>query len=346
MADLTALMQEISPDNPCGDYLEYDPAYLELGKLILGKPEDPISGEKAQPPSWRDVQKQALNLLAQSKDLQVVIYLIRALINLEGISGFRDGLMLLQGLLETYWEPIHPVLDPDDDLDPTARVNILEELGNFDSVLWPLTVAPLVESKAAGRFSLRDYQIAIDKVEVPEGTTKPDLSIIKAAFLSLSPDELAANYQALNDCMSCIQGVESVVASKVGIENAPDLSALTALLKELRYAFEKCAEGRLVGDVPAPEEQHERVEDAGIVTSAELRPQSGFSSIRSRQDVLKVLDLICQYYAEYEPSSPVPVLLRRAKYLVTSDFMQIVQNLMPDGLAQFELIKGPELDNE
>jgi len=39
-------------------------------------------------------------------------------------------------------------------------------------------------------------------------------------------------------------------------------------------------------------------------------------------------------------------LLRRAKYLVTSDFMQIVQNLMPDGLAQFELIKGPELDNE
>jgi type VI secretion system protein ImpA len=40
----------------------------------------------------------------------------------------------------------------------------------------------------------------------------------------------------------------------------------------------------------------------------------------------------------------VPILLQRAKKLVTADFMQIVQNLLPDGLSQLEQIKGPDPD--
>jgi type VI secretion system protein ImpA len=54
--------------------------------------------------------------------------------------------------------------------------------------------------------------------------------------------------------------------------------------------------------------------------------------------------MICKYYADVEPSSPVPILLNRAKYLVTSDFIQIVQNLLPDGISQLEQIKGPGTD--
>jgi type VI secretion system protein ImpA len=61
-----------------------------------------------------------------------------------------------------------------------------------------------------------------------------------------------------------------------------------------------------------------------------------------------MLDLICKYYKDVEPTSPVPMLLNRAKYLVTADFMQIIQNLLPDGLTQLEQIKGPdpEADSE
>ncbi len=65
-------------------------------------------------------------------------------------------------------------------------------------------------------------------------------------------------------------------------------------------------------------------------------------AIANRQDVLKTLDAICKYYAEYEPSSPVPVLLQRAKFLVTADFAAIVQNLLPDALSQLEVFKGPD----
>ncbi len=346
MADLTALLTEISQDKPCGDYLEYDAAYLELNNNIQGKPEDPITGEKAQPPNWIEIQKQALAILQQSKDLQIIIYLLRALVNLEGVTGLHDGLNLLMGLLEQYWDPIHPVLDPEDDLDPTTRVNILEELNNFDSFLWPLTKSVLVDSKAVGCYSLRDIHIATEKVELPEGTLKPDISVIKAAFLDVSQESLRATHKAIADSIKITQQLETFVSGKVGIENGPDFSSLLTLLKEMRFAVEQYAASRLNESEAESGVEQDGLEETESAASRQAPVRTGIAGINNRQDVLKALDAICKYYAECEPSSPVPILLKRAKYLVTSDFLQIVQNLLPDGLSQLEQIKGPEAETD
>ncbi|MDD2759740.1 MAG: type VI secretion system protein TssA [Methylomonas sp.] len=343
MDGLTNLLEDISADDVCGDNLEYDPAYLELAKNIIGKPEDPITGSSAEPPNWQDIKKQSLSLLQRSKDLQVVIYLSRAAISLEGLPGFRDCLKLLHDLLEKYWDHIHPQLDPDDAFDPTARVNILEELNNFESVLRPLSLAPLADSRAVGRFGLRDIHLATDKAEVPEGTVKPDVSSIRAAFLDAPEETTMAIYQAIEDSIGLVQQLDALVGGKIGIENGPDLSGLASLLKEMRYA---CSQYVDIGSSAAEEEAVDEEEGGDSAARGPARKSTAVGAISTRQDVLKTLDLICKYYAETEPSSPVPILLNRAKYLVTADFMQIVHNLVPDGLSQLEQIKGPDPDAE
>ncbi len=345
MDGLTDLLEDISPDTPCGDCLEYDPAYLELGNNILGKPEDPITGEKAQPPNWRDIQKEAFAVLKRSKDLQALVYLLRALTNMEGVTGFRDSLKLLFDILEKHWDDIHPVLDPDDDYDPTLRVNILEELSNFESVLWPLTLAPLADSKTVGRFSLRDIHLATESGELPEGETRPDISVIRAAFLDAPEETTAAIYQAINDSVTLVQQLDEFVGGKVGIENGPDLSALASLLKEMRYAFSQYAE-TVMGETEGEGVEGEEGEGESVSAGGAARKAGAVGAIGSRQDVLKTLDLICKYYAENEPSSPVPILLQRAKKLVTADFIEIVQNLLPDGMPQLEIIKGPDPEQD
>lgn len=341
MADLSALLGEISADKPCGEYLEYDPAYLELGKSIQGTPEDPITGESAQPPNWRDIQNRALAILQKSKDIQVVVYLCRALLHVDGFLGFRDGLVLLNGLLERYWEVIYPQLDPDDDLDPTARINILEELNHFESVLRPLGLASLVDSKSAGRYCLRDIHIATDKIEAPQGINKTDVNIIKGAFLDAPQEIVLATYQAVKESIDAIQQLDRFVGEQVGIENGADFSALLSLLKEIRHVFDQFAVA-LLAESGAQSVEDELIDEGG--EAQPVRKQASVGAINTRQDVLKTLDMICKYYADVEPSSPVPILLNRAKYLVTSDFMQIVQNLLPDGLSQLEQIKGPGTD--
>jgi type VI secretion system protein ImpA len=54
------------------------------------------------------------------------------------------------------------------------------------------------------------------------------------------------------------------------------------------------------------------------------------------------MDRICEYYEKNEPSSPVPVLIRRAQKLVVADFEAIMRDLAPSGLDQWQVIKGSD----
>ena len=79
-----------------------------------------------------------------------------------------------------------------------------------------------------------------------------------------------------------------------------------------------------------------------------MQPASAHAAMRvsgeiaNRDDVLKSLERILTYYARHEPSSPLPVLLNRARSLVNADFATIVRNLIPDGMSQFENLRGPD----
>jgi len=72
-------------------------------------------------------------------------------------------------------------------------------------------------------------------------------------------------------------------------------------------------------------------------------PPRGLSGdILTREDVVKALDKICEYYARHEPASPVPVMAQRCKKLVTMSFFQILNELAPDGVKQAQLVMGKE----
>ena len=60
--------------------------------------------------------------------------------------------------------------------------------------------------------------------------------------------------------------------------------------------------------------------------------------------MVRAIDRICDYYSRNEPSSPVPLLLLRARRLATGSFVDIVRDLAPDALAQIEKVCG--LNNE
>jgi type VI secretion system protein ImpA len=68
-------------------------------------------------------------------------------------------------------------------------------------------------------------------------------------------------------------------------------------------------------------------------------------AINSRADVIRVLDKICDYYSVHEPSSPIPLLLRRAQRLVEKTFLEILEDMVPDGVNQAKIVSG-STDND
>jgi len=238
------------------------------------------------------------------------------------------------------------LLDPDDG-DATQRLNILEGLCSRELVLNSLSLCILAESKSAGHFSLRDIHYATEKLQPPAGVAKPDLSLIKAVFNEAELAKLQANYQAILETEELLKRIEATVGEKVsGLGNGVNLEAIKSLFKELRFNFEHYAGERLLASAAATE----LPADVDVAAQsnepsskpAGKSPSRGVGEIASRQDVIKALDLICKYYTEYEPASPVPILVHRAKALVGADFMDVVRNLMPDAVSQIEFLKGPE----
>src|SRR3546814_5457855 len=92
----------------------------------------------------------------------------QALSRTDGFQGICDTLGLVRGYVERYWEAVHPQLDPEDDNDPTGRVNALAALADGATVLRHLREAPLVEAGVIGRYALRDIAIASGQIAAPD----------------------------------------------------------------------------------------------------------------------------------------------------------------------------------
>jgi type VI secretion system protein ImpA len=349
--DVETLLQEISEDLPCGEDLEYDADFGELERATRGKPEQSMGDTlvPAEGPNWKTVQDQAVQLLSRTKDLRVQIYLTRALLDTEGLVGLGDGLNLIGQTLERYWDTVYPQLDPDDDNDPTLRVNTIMSLCDADTVLRALREAPLISSRSFGRFSYRDIAVANGEIAPAEssGGELPDMSAINAAFKECDLEELQATATASREAQERADTIENFVTDKVGSENAPNLAELRNILKPIqRILGEKLSERGAGDPATAPDgEEGAGAMDDGTEPSGGAAGVALGGRIASRDDVVRALDKICEYYQRNEPSSPVPVLLRRAKRLVSKDFMEILRDLVPDGVAQAENIRGADSDD-
>ncbi len=345
MIEPAAVLEAVPGDEPCGPNLEYDADFAELAKLVEGKPEQQI-GDTVIPgeePEWVHVERKAKELLARTKDLRVGLSLTKALVHTGGYPGLAQGLAILRGFVDTYWDTVHPQLDPDDDNDPTMRMNLLAELCDSTGMLVYVRAAPLVAVRALGRFSLRDIAVATGELSPPANAegTPPSMATIDAAFYAVDVAELEATLAAAREARQHVTDIENIVTDKVGVGNAVSLSKVREMLKQAVTTLEKY-HGMRAGGADAAVLDGAPLVDGQPVAMAAGGPQRLSGEITSREDVLRALDKICQYYERYEPASPLPMLLGRCKRLATMSFLDIIRDMAPDGLAQVQLLRGPE----
>jgi type VI secretion system protein ImpA len=335
--DLEKLLEPISSDAPSGVNLEYDPDFLSLERLGVGRPEQQMGGSvrAAEPPDYEAVVRQASALLFRSKDLRIAVLLARALSHLHGFRGLSEGLALVQGLLERFFATVFPELDPTEGNDPTMRITAVAGLSASD-VLAALRSRPLLVSRAFGPITLRDLAAAAANAAASGEGAKPDLANIEAAFLDTDLAEHEEAARAVQSAAVHLGAIDAVFQREhAGL--GPGLDALTDLVRQAQYAVVSRLERRIAAAHPELAEANA----GGVGAVSPGRAAAGFNGdIRTRADVLLALDKICEYYAEFEPSSPIPLLLQRGKRLVSKSFIDIIRDMAPDGVSQVESIAG------
>lgn len=340
--DLDALLQSHGDDAPSGEDLEYDPVFTEL-EIAATHGEERQAGDQILPPEdpdYKEVAAKATEILERSHDLRAAIYLAEANLRLKGFPGFAQATTYLARALDEYWATCHPQLDEDDDDDPTMRVNAILTLVDDARILRGVRRAPLTQSRTFGALSLRDIAVAEGEMTPPaDMETVPDSGQVAAAFQDTDEDTLREISQAVAQSLEDV----NAISAKFDAETPGQGPDLDPLLKFLKQANAKLANA--LGD-PVGEDAEVEAQEAPAMGGGGGAPApaggGGNGAINSPTDVQNALDRIIGYYERAEPSSPLPILLLRAKKLVGADFMTIVRDMAPDGVDRVNLIGGLE----
>lgn len=337
--DLASMLKPLGDEEPSGENLEYDAAFIDM-ELASQPGEERQMGDQileAEDPDYGEMSKTALAILERSHDLRAAVTLGEAVLHTKGLSAFAEVTSYMRGCLEQFWDSCHPQLDEDDG-DPIMRINAVQGLAAGDRVVRALRRTALTDSRVFGKMTLRHIEVA-EGIANPAADmdSTPDMGGISAAFQDTDDgflkDLAGAAAQALDD-VAAINAAFSENTPGQG----PDLDALANALKQIQKHLGRNGAGgadaieepeTAGGGVAAP---------SGGGTPAPT--PSGGGAINSPADVSKALERIIEYYARSEPSSPVPVILERAKRLVSADFLTIIEDMARDGLDEVRRIGG------
>jgi type VI secretion system protein ImpA len=325
------LLAPVADTSPCGDDLSAGTELFVLESEARGKPEQQF-GDKIIPavaPVWTDVRDQALALLARTRDLRVVMYLLRAATRIEGLEGFHAGLRVLRGLVESRWEHVYPLPDPSDGHDPYERANALLALADRETVLADLRAARVGADRVACTVGEVE-QAFVDKPEAEsQGERRSLIERIRASAktapglldaLTGSATELAAMSAAF-ERHAPGQGPELKPLSRV-------LAALAGIGRELSGQPAAAAEG----DAAA----HAANGAAAPAPSGAVGAVATAGPLHTRADAARLLGTVAQWLEEHEPGHPAPLLIRRAQRLLDMTFMQIIRDLVPESADAVE----------
>lgn len=124
------ILKPVPGDNPGGADLRYDPVYDKI-KEARREEEDLDQGDwkrERKVADWPLTSKLCEEAIAtRSKDLQLAAWLSEAAIRQRGFTGLLEGVALIHGLVENFWDNLYPELE---DGDAEFRATPLDWLSN------------------------------------------------------------------------------------------------------------------------------------------------------------------------------------------------------------------------
>jgi len=331
--DVQALLAPISENRPCGEDLEYDAPFMALEDAARGKPEQQFGDTviPAQDPDWRAMREGALDLMSRTRDLRLAIHLLRADTRMNGFVGFANGLQLIRGLLDQHWDHVYPMLDVEDDHDPTMRLNALAPLADPETVLMDLRQARI--GREPRGVTVRQLELAAGRAEPADGEAVLSEPAVLEALATLMAED-AGLAESMRSVHESVRGIESTIGERAGGAAGPDFSPLRQMVRMIDDLVRRAtAQGDAAAGSPS-------VESVGTGFEPGVAVAGGPGVLRNRDDVQRTLDRVCEWIERHEPTNPAPLLIRRAQRLMGKNFLEIIRDLAPDGLGEVERIAG------
>jgi len=326
--DLEGLLQPIPGENPSGESQRYSGLYDEIAEARR-------ADANLSQGAWQTELKvadfgQVISLAvpaltSKTKDLQIGVWLTEALIKKHGFVGLRDGLKLIIGFQDQFWETLHPEIDEGDE---EGRANAISWLET--NVSFAIKGAPFTGGEGYSYMDWEDSK-TFDWPETIEGlpgeererytNLREQADRERRVTAEMWRKETAATRRAtcekvnflLEECWAAYNDLNRVIEEKFNRNQAPGITGLKKALDEVHSQVKKLLEEKRIEEPDAVFETADAAEAGADGTDgADGRSGGVGGPVKNRQDALKRLAEIADFFQKTEPHSPVSYLVQRA----------------------------------
>ncbi|MDH1706636.1 type VI secretion system protein TssA [Acinetobacter johnsonii] len=332
--EIEPLLSPISSDQPCGQDLSFSNEFHAI--KIAKTQDDPLldQGDWVAEPKqadWHFVEQKSIELLTgKSKDLRLLGWLLEAWSNLYGFEGTAKALELMHRTLNEYWTQLHPEIE-EEDLD--QRLGLLQ--GSINHLI------PLIKQVAivnVPSFSLSDYEALLrqknhllKQVEsyTEDANSSQILEQFEQSLFNTSKSFQYQNYQHFSAILAEWSILKSVLDTLMGLD-APSFAAIDTQLENIHTSLKKLYKTDVFTQPVMATQTSESSAAATITTQAlsftqrkeqeidmnTVHPSKGFqvqpqNHLANREQAMRVLQEISDYFQANEPHSPVSYMLQK-----------------------------------
>ncbi|MGP1207295.1 MULTISPECIES: ImpA family type VI secretion system protein [unclassified Serratia (in: enterobacteria)] len=309
--------------------VEFDPRYSEIEFTLseYDSQTDPLNAvDNARDINWHAIREQSAALLEQCFDLHVVLWFMRANLHIDGFSAFYQGIKDIDAKYAEEGATIFPQAD----MEPSSDSFHAAALG------WLATSSCLHEIKNSKIFPdtpLTTDELLNMRLDEQEGKSLHFSEVVKVLGQ-------ADSYFAGRNLPSLKEQLALEIDALERVENYANLQAEDYRLdcRQVRdYLKQFSRQLASLEQQELPAERNDAEIDSPDADAPVAMPGK---YIRSRQDVILLLDQVLDYFQNYEPSHPAPILIRRSQKMIGMDFATIVEELLPESLASLNQLSG------
>lgn len=360
LLDPDELTAPIPGDAPAGRKL----SQVELIKLKEYQedfdPERDLSEEERHDPQFADAQRKVPQwnaiidfgtkfLKATGKDLELVVRMVEALTKSRdgGFAGVRTGFRLVRRLCEECWDRMHPAIDPDDPdsiEDRTSKFNWLDDAEKKPYYPTAIRAIPVLTT-AHGRAV--SFLACHQRGNRPAEVSQDEFRQVVNAAGPADVDRVRAMDEDISEALGELRELLAVLDARAG-SSAPGLGAVRKALDDCqtmtRQVLKMRAEPAPPGGAPPEGDGQPGAAGGALVAGGPAVPvaviSAGSNPIQVRNQIYDQIEKLAAMLEDYDPHSPVPLLIRRTIELRGMKFPELVDTLTRDARV-LDFLRNP-----
>jgi type VI secretion system protein ImpA len=299
-------------------------------------------GAGVPPADWAPVVQLGTELLAtEAKDLEVAAWCGEALLRTDGLPGLTAALVLMRGLVEDYWDSLHPIPDEEGMARRVAPIAGLNGEGGEGTLAQPLRKLILFERRDGTPLALWQYQQSAELAAVGD-TARREQRIasgvvpfdqVEAEAQTTGRSSLAELRRAAAVAFDAWQALGVALDERAGAE-APSMGRIRDLLRDIVAICDRFCSAETSGETAMPT----GAAHAPPTATASVLQHSG--AIATREDALRILGEVADFFRRTEPHSPLAYTLYEAVRRGRLSLPELLEEIVPDMDSRASILRS------